>query len=126
MIHRAIFGSFERFLGVLIEHTAGNLPFWLAPVQLVIMPITDKQDDYAKSVYDKFKKDDYRVELDLRNEKVGYKIREWETKKVPYMIILGEKEKTSGNISVRAHKKGDLGSFAPAEFSAKIEEENKY
>jgi threonyl-tRNA synthetase len=126
MVHRAIFGSFERFIGVLIEHTAGNLPFWLSPVQLVVMPITDKQDDHAKLVYENFKKDDYRVELDLRSEKIGYKIRDWENMKVPYMVILGEKEKTSGNISVRAHKKGDLGSFAFADFIAKIQEENKY
>lgn len=126
MIHRAIFGSFERFVGVLIEHTAGNLPLWLSPVQLVVMPITENQIEYSKSVYEKFKERGFRCELDLRSEKIGYKIREWEVKKVPYMIILGDKEKSSGNISVRAHTKGDLGAFALADFISKIEEENKY
>jgi threonyl-tRNA synthetase len=126
MIHRAIFGSFERFVGVLIEHTAGNLPFWISPVQVVIMPITENQNDYADSLYKKFYEKGFRVELDLRNEKIGYKIREWENKKVPYMVILGEKEKSSGNISVRAHQKGDLGAFSLNDFIAKLETENKY
>ena len=121
MIHRAIFGSFERFLGVLIEHYGGNFPFWISPVQVVILPITENQNDYAQSIYDKLK-GKFRVHLDLRSEKVGYKIREWEVKKVPYMVILGDKEKSSGNISVRAHKKGDLGSFG---LDAFISERNK-
>jgi threonyl-tRNA synthetase len=122
MIHRAIFGSFERFLGVLIEHYAGNFPLWISPVQMVVIPITDNQNDYAKQVFEKFK-EKFRVELDIRSEKVGYKIREWETKKVPYMIILGDKEKTGQNISVRAHKKGDLGTFNTEEFFKNLEEE---
>jgi threonyl-tRNA synthetase len=126
MIHRAIFGSFERFIGVLIEHTAGNLPFWLSPVQVVVMPITENQNDYANSVYKIFYEKGFRAELDLRSEKIGYKIREWENKKVPYMVILGEKEKSSGNISARAHQKGDLGAFSLNDFTAKLEEENKY
>lgn len=126
MIHRAIFGSFERFVGVLIEHTAGNLPLWLSPVQLVVMPITENQIEYAKSVHEKFKDEGFRCELDLRSEKIGYKIREWEVKKVPYMVILGDKEKSSGNISVRAHTKGDLGAFALTDFISRIEAENKY
>lgn len=123
MIHRAIFGSFERFLGVLIEHFAGNFPLWISPVQLVVMPITDNQNEYAEQVYAKFK-EKFRAEIDLRSEKVGYKIREWETKKVPYMIVVGEKEKTNNTISVRAHKKGDLGTFNTVDFFKKIEEEN--
>jgi threonyl-tRNA synthetase len=126
MIHRAIFGSFERFVGVFIEHTAGNFPFWLSPVQVVVIPITEKQNDYASSVYNVFNEKGFRAELDLRSEKIGYKIREWENKKVPYMVILGEKEKSSGNISVRAHQKGDLGAFTLQDFTAGLEKENKY
>ncbi len=125
MIHRAIFGSFERFVGVLIEHYAGNLPFWLSPVQLVVIPITDNQKEYSEKIYSELK-DKFRAKIDLRSEKVGYKIREWENMKVPYMIILGDKEKTNNNISVRAHKKGDLGTFETGKFIEKLEEENKY
>lgn len=125
MIHRAIFGSFERFVGVLIEHYAGNLPFWLSPVQLVVIPITDSQKEYSEKIYSELK-EKFRVKIDLRSEKVGYKIREWENMKVPYMIILGDKEKTNNNISVRAHKKGDLGTFETGKFIEKLEAENKY
>ena len=95
MIHRAIFGSFERFLGVLIEHYAGNFPFWISPVQLVILPITENQNDYARDLFEKLK-GKFRTHLDLRSEKVGYKIREWEVKKVPYMIILEIKKNLPG------------------------------
>lgn len=125
MIHRAIFGSFERFVGVLIEHYAGNLPFWLSPIQIVVIPITDYQKEYSELIYSGLK-DKFRAKIDLRSEKVGYKIREWENMKVPYMIILGDKEKTSNNISVRAHKKGDLGTFETGKFIEKLEAENKY
>jgi threonyl-tRNA synthetase len=125
MIHRAIFGSFERFIGVLLEHTGGNLPFWISPVQLVVIPITDNQNEYAESIYNRLK-EKFRVEIDFRSEKIGYKIREWENMKVPYMIIIGDKEKTNGSISVRAHQKGDIGAFEPDKFIAGLEEENKY
>lgn len=111
MVHRAIFGSFERFIGMIIEHFAGNFPLWLSPFQVAVLPITDNQLDYANKVYAKFKAAGFRTELDSRSEKVGYKIRDWETKKVPYMIVLGDKEMQAGNITVRAHKKGDLGKF---------------
>lgn len=111
MVHRAIFGSFERFMGMIIEHFAGYFPLWLSPIQTVVIPITDNQIDYAVSVHNILKSNGFRTHLDSRNEKVNYKIREWETKKVPYMIVLGEKEKTNNNITVRAHKKGDLGVF---------------
>jgi threonyl-tRNA synthetase len=111
MVHRAIFGSFERFMGMIIEHFAGYFPLWLSPIQTVVIPITDNQIDYAVSVHNILKSNGFRSHLDSRNEKVNYKIREWETKKVPYMIVLGEKEKTNNNITVRAHKKGDLGVF---------------
>jgi threonyl-tRNA synthetase len=88
-----------------------------------VIPITDSQNDYAKSIFDKLYASGFRVKLDERNEKIGYKIRDWETKKVPYMVILGEKEKQNGNISVRVHKKGDLGSFETDRFIGKISDE---
>ncbi len=119
-IHRAIFGSFERFVGILTEHFAGNFPVWLAPVQVAVLPITDAQNDYAKTVWEKLKQQQIRAELDSRNEKITYKIREAETKKIPYMLIVGEKERASGTISVRRHGKGDLGVFDLESFISKI------
>jgi threonyl-tRNA synthetase len=109
IIHRAPFGSLERFIGVLIEHFAGEFPLWLAPIQAVVLPITDQQLDYARKIHDTMKNVGIRVELDDRNEKIGYKIREWETKKVPFMLVTGEKEKQAGTVAVRIHKKGDQG-----------------
>jgi threonyl-tRNA synthetase len=109
VIHRAPFGSLERFIGILIEHFAGEFPLWLAPIQAVVLPITDKFLSYATNVIDELKLAGIRCELDDRNEKVGYKIRDWETKKVPFMLVVGEKEEQSGTVSVRQHKKGDLG-----------------
>ena len=123
IIHRAPFGSMERFVGLLIEHYAGEFPLWLAPVQAVVLPITDNQLDYAKKVYEAVKSAGIRVELDDRNEKIGYKIREWETRKTPYMVILGEKEKGAEALSVRQHRKGDLGQTTEAEFVAKLRKE---
>ncbi len=120
IIHRAPFGSLERFIGVLIEHFAGDFPLWLAPVQCVVLPITDQQLDYATKVRDDMVNSGVRVELDDRNEKVGYKIREWETKKVPYMLVVGEKERTAGSLAVRQHKKGDIGAMSVDEFRTKI------
>lgn len=116
MIHRAIFGSFERFIGILTEHFAGYFPTWLSPIQVVILPVSENYVSYAEKVYQSFWDKNIRVELDKRNEKVGYKIREWETQKVPYMIIVGEKESTSNSISIRKHKKGDLGIFEIEKF----------
>ena len=123
IIHRAPFGSMERFVGLLIEHYAGEFPLWLAPLQAVVLPITDNQLDYAKKVYEAVKSAGIRVELDDRNEKIGYKIREWETRKTPYMVILGEKEKGAEALSVRQHRKGDLGQTTEAEFVAKLRKE---
>jgi threonyl-tRNA synthetase len=120
VIHRAPFGSMERFMGVLIEHFAGEFPLWLAPVQAVILPITDAFVGYAKEVEAKLRAAGVRVELDDRNEKVGYKIREWETKKVPLMLVVGEKEKSSRTVSVRQHKKGDLGAQTIDAFLEKV------
>lgn len=123
VIHRAPFGSLERFIGVLIEHYAGEFPLWLSPVQVVVIPITDVQNEYALKIYNQLKDAGIRVEIDSRNEKVNYKIREWEIKKTPYMLIIGEKEKTSDTVSVRKHKKGDLGSFVFNEFLSQIQKE---
>ncbi len=123
VIHRAPFGSLERFIGVLIEHYAGEFPLWLAPLQVVVIPLSQNYIEYAQSVFDKLKENKIRVEFDDRNEKVGYKIREWETQKVPYMLILGEKEQNAGNISVRKHKKGDQGSLILNEFIDKLQDE---
>jgi threonyl-tRNA synthetase len=109
VIHRAPFGSLERFIGVLIEHYAGEFPLWLSPVQAVVIPITDEQKEYALSIIQKLKQSNVRVEIDDRNEKINYKIRECEVKKIPYMLVVGEKEKQSNTVSVRRHKKGDLG-----------------
>jgi threonyl-tRNA synthetase len=116
MIHRAIFGSFERFLGVLTEHCAGNFPLWIAPVQLAVLSITDSQNEYAKEIYDELKKENFRVILDTRNEKIGYKIREAENRKISYMIVVGDKEKEEKKISVRQHGKGDIGKFGLKDF----------
>jgi threonyl-tRNA synthetase len=115
IIHRAPFGSLERFIGVLIEHYAGEFPLWLAPVQAVVLPITDAHLDYAKKVHDDLNKSGIRAELDDRNEKIGYKIREWELRKVPYMLVVGEKEQMSDTVAVRRHKKGDVGASSRAD-----------
>ena len=123
VIHRAPFGSLERFIGILIEHYAGEFPLWLAPTQVVVIPISQNYFDYASKVFNELKKNDIRAEIDERNEKVGYKIRDWELKKVPYMIIVGEKEAESGNISVRKHKEGDKGTFKLSEFIDNIADE---
>ncbi len=122
-IHRAIFGSFERFIGIITEHFAGAFPVWLAPVQVAVLPITDGLHAYAREVNDALKAAGVRVELDDRSEKIGYKIREWELQKVPYMLVVGEKEKASNAVSVRQHKKGDLGAVPLAEFTAGIVKE---
>lgn len=123
VIHRAPFGSLERFIGILIEHFGGDFPTWLAPIQTVVIPISEKYAEYAESVYKELKANKIKVELDGRSEKVGYKIREWETQKVPYMLIVGEKEQSSNSVSIRKHKKGDLGSLSLSEFMTNIKEE---
>ena len=101
MIHRVCFGSIERFIGILTEHYAGAFPLWLAPVQVKVMPITDRTNNYAKHFADRLEKAGLRVETDLRNEKIGYKIREAQSQKIPYMLVLGDKEAESDTISVR-------------------------
>jgi threonyl-tRNA synthetase len=123
IIHRAPFGSLERFIGLLIEHYAGDFPVWLSPVQCVLLPITDACLAYARKVYDDLTAAGIRAELDERNEKVGYKIRDWELKKVPYMLVTGEKERATDSVSVRQHKKGDLGAVPRQEFLERIQRE---
>ena len=125
MIHRVVYGSIERFIGILIENYAGAFPLWLAPKQVVVMPITDKQQAYAKEVYDKLFAAGYRVSLDDRSEKIGYKIREAQVQKVPYMLILGEKEATEGTIAVRHRGEGDIGTMKLDAFTARLQEEVK-
>ncbi|MDZ7372036.1 MAG: threonine--tRNA ligase [candidate division KSB1 bacterium] len=122
MIHRALLGSLERFFGVLIEHYAGAFPLWLAPVQVVVMPITDQQHDYAAQVTEQLKAAGLRTELDDRNEKIGYKIREAETQKIPFMLILGKKEFETQTVAVRKRHEGDKGSMTLSEFIALVQE----
>lgn len=123
MIHRAPFGSLERFVAVLIEHCAGNFPLWLAPDQIAVLPISERFNDYAKRVYEKLKEQDIRGILDDRDEKIGRKIRDAETKKIPYMLIVGEKEVAEEKVAVRKHGQGDQGSVLLDEFVNKFRTE---
>ena len=123
MIHRVVYGSIERFIGILIENYAGAFPAWLAPEQVRVMPITDKYNEYAKQIVDKLESQKIRAHLDDRNEKIGYKIREAQVKKVPYMLIVGEKEVESGTVSVRSRDNGEQGAMAVDEFIAKLQDE---
>ncbi|MCB1861735.1 MAG: threonine--tRNA ligase [Gammaproteobacteria bacterium] len=117
MLHRAILGSLERFIGILIEETAGALPLWLAPVQVVVMNITDRQAEFAKKVAQKLQELHFRVDLDLRNEKIGFKIREHTLSRVPYLLVLGDREVENGTLAVRTRSGEDLGSMSIDEFS---------
>jgi threonyl-tRNA synthetase len=112
MIHRALFGSFERFIGILLEHTAGELPFWLAPVQATVLPIADDQIDYAREVAEQLAQAGLRVEVDDRTESIKKKIRNAELQKIPYMLVVGKREAESGEVALRRHREGDLGSMA--------------
>lgn len=123
MVHRVIFGSIERFIGILIEHYAGKFPVWLSPVQVKILPITERQEAYARKLYAEMKTQGIRAELDLRNEKIGYKIREAQMEKVPYMLVLGEKEAQDGLAAVRRRDKGDMGAMPADEFISLIKKE---
>jgi threonyl-tRNA synthetase len=119
MLHRAIVGSMERFIGILIEQHAGALPLWLAPVQVVVLSITDAQANYARDVAKTLLNQGLRVELDLRNEKITYKIREHSLQKLPYILVVGDKEKAAGAVAVRARGNQDLGAMSLAAFSEK-------
>lgn len=123
MLHRVILGSIDRFFGVLIEHFAGAFPAWLAPVQVKILTITDRSASYARSVAGSLKREGYRVELDLRNEKIGYKIREARLEKVPYMLVVGDKEADTGSVSIRHREDGDRGVLPLDEFIQGVKKE---
>ena len=125
MIHRVVFGSIERFIGIITEHYAGAFPVWLSPVQVRVMPITGRADDYAKQVADKLSALGVRVETDLRNEKIGYKIREAQMQKLPYMLVVGDREAESGKVAVRTRSGEDLGAMPFDDFAAKILDEIK-
>ena len=117
MIHRAMFGSYERFIGILIEHYAGELPLWLVPLQVLVLPVSDRFNEYAEQVADELREAELRVEVDERSESVGRKIREAELRKVPYMLIVGEREQESQTVSVRSHGDGDAGTSSVPEFA---------
>jgi threonyl-tRNA synthetase len=123
MIHRAPFGSMERFVAVLIEHCAGNFPLWLTPEQAIVLPISEKYENYAKKVLNLLNNSEIRTLIDERSEKTGKKIRDAETRKVPFMIIVGEKEENEGTLSVRKHGQGDLGTFTPEGFINLVKDE---
>ena len=123
MLHRALFGSLERFIGILIEHFEGNFPVWLAPQQAVVVNITDKQSKYAEDVVNTLKAQGLRVATDLRNEKVGFKIREAELSKLPYVLVVGEKEREAGTVAVRGRHGADLGVMSVADFGAHLQTE---
>ena len=123
MLHRALFGSLERFIGILIEHHAGQLPLWLSPVQVAVMCITDQQADYARAVAEALTAAGFRVELDLRNEKIGYKIRHHTLEKVPYQLVLGERERVQSEVAVRKLDGSDLGAMSVAALLAQLREE---
>ena len=116
VIHRAIFGSFERFIALLIEHYAGAFPMWIAPLQVVVLPIADRHADYATSVGRRLEAAGLRVEVDARQEKIGYKIREAQLQKVPYMLVTGDREAAGEAVSVRSRTRGDQGATAVDEF----------
>lgn len=127
MVHRVVFGSIERFIAILTEHYAGAFPAWLAPVQVKLLAITDRSNDYIRQIADLFKDSNIRAEIDLRNEKIGFKIREAQMEKVPYMLIIGDKEVETGTVSVRSRSKGSLGTMKLDEFKELLlkEIENK-
>ena len=123
MIHRVVFGSIERFIGILIEHFAGAFPTWLAPVQVKVLPISEKYMDYAENVKKKLDEAGIRVELDTRSEKIGYKIREAQQAKIPYMLVVGQKEEEDGTVAVRSRAAGDEGTKSLDAFIADIQKE---
>ncbi|MGC2001883.1 MAG: His/Gly/Thr/Pro-type tRNA ligase C-terminal domain-containing protein, partial [Candidatus Acidiferrales bacterium] len=123
MIHRGVISTMERMVSYLIELYAGAFPAWLAPVQAIVLPITERQNDYARGVYQKLLDAGYRVELDNRNEKLQAKIRDAQLQKIPYMLVIGGKEAEAGSVSVRHRSKGDLGPRPVEQFSADLQQE---
>jgi threonyl-tRNA synthetase len=120
MIHRAMFGSYERFIGILIEHYAGELPLWLVPLQVIVLPVSDRFNEYAEQVAAELREAELRLEVDERSESVGRKIREAELRKVPYMLVVGEREQESQTVSVRSHADGDAGASSVSEFAEEV------
>jgi threonyl-tRNA synthetase len=120
MIHRAMLGSIERFLGILIEHTAGAFPAWLAPVQAVVLPVSEKFLAYAERVHARLREAGLRAELDTRDEKLGFKIREAQLQKIPYMLVVGAREEEQGTVSVRLRTEEDLGAMAVEELVERL------
>jgi threonyl-tRNA synthetase len=125
MIHRAPFGSMERFVGILIEHFAGAFPLWLAPEQVRVMPVSEKFSDYGRKVEGELRACSYRVSGDYRPEKIGHKIRDAQLEKIPYMLVVGDKEQNAGTVAVRDRVEGDLGAMALADLLARLEKEVK-
>ncbi len=125
MIHRALMGSYERFIGILLEHFAGELPVWLAPMQAIVLPIADRHLPYARSVVSRLREAELRAEVDDRTESVARKIRDAELRKIPYMLVVGDREQESETLSLREHRQGDLGSVATAEFIERLRGEVK-
>ena len=125
VIHRAILGSSDRFISFLLEETKGALPLWIAPVQIKILPITDNQQEYAYKIKEELQKNEIRVEVDDRNEKTGYKIREAQLQKIPYMLIVGEKEVESNTVAIRSREEGDIGTKDIKDFIEMIKKEIK-
>jgi len=123
MIHRVVFGSIERFIGILIEHYAGAFPVWLAPVQVKVLTVTDRGRDFAGTILKILEENGIRGEVDGRNEKIGYKIREAQLEKIPYMLVIGDREVDSGAVAVRKRGEGDQGSIALDEFVKTVREE---
>lgn len=120
MIHCAVMGSIERFVAILLEHFNGVLPFWLSPVQIAVLSLTDKQNSYATGIFEALKKNDYRVEMNVKNETIGKKIREGELQKVPYLLVVGPKEEKEKEVAVRQRQKGDLGTMSLSKFLEKL------
>jgi threonyl-tRNA synthetase len=116
MVHRALFGSIERFFGVLIEHYAGAFPLWLAPVQVAVLPITDRINEYAESVAAELRKAGLRVDVNVRSDKIGAKIRDAQLQKIPFMLVLGDREMEDGKVAVRERTKGDIGAMSLDDF----------
>jgi threonyl-tRNA synthetase len=120
MIHRVVFGSMERFIGILTEHYAGAFPVWLAPIQARLVPITERHHEYANSLAQQLKKAGIRVDVDARSVKMGYKIREGQLQKIPYLLVVGDKEVESHTVSIRRRKEGDVGSQGVDEFITQL------
>ena len=123
MIHRALMGSYERFIGILLEHLEGELPVWLAPVQAIALPIADRHNDYARSVSQRIHRAGRRAELDDRSESIARKIRDAELRKIPYMLVVGDREQESEEVAVREHREGDVGSSAVQAFIERLKRE---